>query len=243
MSSQAGITAESNKFVTMRRTEFKGEIIVKVFFVGANGKVARHFADFVKNDSDIQEVAMIRNAEQAAFFKERGIETVLLDLIKNTVSELADAMRGSDVVIFSAGAGGSSPQQTVLIDLEGAVKTMAAAEEAGIKRFVMVSTFRTGREEMAKENALQTYTIAKNYADEWLKNRTQLDWTIVHPGILVNEAGIGKVSVGMGLEIAEVPRQDVAQTLLTVLRSDNTINKEFEVLGGSTPVVEAVQTI
>lgn len=216
---------------------------MKVFFVGANGKVARHFTDFVKDDAAIQEVAMIRNAEQADFFKERGIETVLLDLTKNTVSELAEGMRGSDAVIFSAGAGGSSPEQTVLIDLEGVVKTMTAAEEAGIKRFIMVSTFRTGHEEMAKENALQTYTIVKHYADEWLKNRTTLDWTIVHPGILVNDAGTGKVSVGMGQEVAEVPRQDVAQTLVSVLHSDNTIKKEFEVLGGQTAVEEAVKSI
>ena len=76
---------------------------MKVFFVGANGKVARHFADFVKDDAAIQEVAMIRNAEQADFFKERGIETVLLDLTKNTVSELAEGMHGSEAVIFSAG--------------------------------------------------------------------------------------------------------------------------------------------
>ena len=50
---------------------------MKVLVIGANGKVARHFADFVKEDSAIEEIAMIRNAEQVSFFKERGIETVL----------------------------------------------------------------------------------------------------------------------------------------------------------------------
>ena len=44
MSSQAGIRVNSAKFVTIKPRTFKGEIIVKVFFVGANGKVARHFA-------------------------------------------------------------------------------------------------------------------------------------------------------------------------------------------------------
>ncbi|MDE1549470.1 SDR family oxidoreductase [Jeotgalibaca caeni] len=216
---------------------------MNVFVVGANGKVARHFADFVKDDSTIREVAMIRKAEQADFFEERGIETVLLDLVKNSIEEIAEAMRGVDAVIFSAGAGGSGLEKTILIDLDGAIKAMTAAEQAGIKRFIMVSTFRTGREEMAREHELQIYTIAKNYADEWLKNRTNLDWTIVHPGILINVPGTGRIKVGMGHDINEIPRQDVAQTLVSVLRNDNTVKKEFEVLAGDSDVEEAVRRL
>lgn len=216
---------------------------MKVFVIGANGKVARHFADFVKEDSTIEEIAMIRKAEQADFFKERGIETVLLDLVKNTIAEIAEAMKDADAVLFSAGAGGSGYDKTVLIDLDGAIKAMTATEQAGIKRFVMVSTFQTGREAMSQEHGLQVYTIAKNYADEWLKNRTTLDWTIVHPGILVDKPGTHQVKVGMGQEINEIPRQDVAQTLISVLHHDNTIKQEFEVLAGNTAVEEAIRKV
>jgi len=216
---------------------------MKVLVIGANGKVARYFADFAKDDSSLEEIAMIRHAEQKPFFEERGIETVLLDLAKNSVEELAAAMKDVDAVVFSAGAGGSGYDQTVLVDLDGAIKTMEASEQAGVKRFVMVSTFRTGREEMAKEHDLQIYTIAKNYADEWLKNRTDLDWTIVHPGILVNTPGTNQVKVGMGQEINEIPRQDVAQTLVSVLQNDNTIKQEFEVLSGDTDVDDAVDSL
>lgn len=216
---------------------------MKVLVVGANGKVARHFADFTKEDSAIEEIAMIRKAEQVSFFEERGIETVLLDLVKNSVDELADAMKNVDAVIFSAGAGGSGLDKTILIDLDGAIKAMTAAEQAGVKRFVMVSTFRTGREAMSQEQDLQIYTIAKNYADEWLKNRTDLDWTIVHPGILVDEPGTNQIKVGMGQDINEVTRQDIAKTLISVLHNDNTIKQEFEVLSGNTAVEEAVRNL
>ncbi|MBA5728489.1 SDR family oxidoreductase [Aerococcaceae bacterium INB8] len=216
---------------------------MKVLVVGANGKVARHFAEIVKDHESIQEKAMIRKAEQESFFSERGIETVLLDLAKNSIDELAEAARGMDAVIFSAGAGGKGLDKTVKIDLDGAIKAMTAAEHAGVKRFVMVSTFRTGREEMEKENSLQVYTIAKNYADEWLKNRTELDWTIVHPGILVDESGTGKIKVGTDFEINEIPREDVARTLVAVLENDNTIKKEFEVLAGDKAVNDAVKSL
>lgn len=218
---------------------------MKVFFVGANGKVARHFADFVKNDKEIEEIAMIRNENQADFFKERGIKTALLDLVDNTVEELAEAMKESDAdaIVFSAGAGGSGFDKTVMIDLDGAVKVMTAAEQAGVNRFVMVSTFQTGRQAIQNDNDIKVYTIAKTYADEWLKNQTNLDWTIVHPGILTNEAGTGKIEVGMGQNVKEVSRQDVAQTLIEVLRNPNTIKQEFEVLKGDTPIAEAVHTL
>lgn len=216
---------------------------MKVFVVGANGKVAQHFADFVKEDEVIEEVAMIRDPKQADFFEERGIETVLLDLVKNSIDDIAEAMKDADAVVFSAGAGGAGDDQTVLIDLDGAIKAMTAAEQAGIKRFVMVSTFRTGREEMSKDNDLQIYTIAKNYADEWLKNRTALDWTIVHPGILVDTQGTDQIKIGMGQEIAEIPRQDVAKTLISVLNNDNTIKKEFEILGGDQTIEEAINNL
>lgn len=216
---------------------------MKVLVVGANGKVARHFAEIVKDHESIQEKAMIRKAEQESFFSERGIETVLLDLAKNSIDELAEAARGMDAVIFSAGAGGKGLDKTVKIDLDGAIKVMTAAEHAGVKRFVMVSTFRTGREEMEKENSLQVYTIAKNYADEWLKNRTELDWTIVHPGILVDESGTGNIKVGTDFEINEIPREDVARTLVAVLEKDNTIKKEFEVLAGDKAVNDAVKSL
>ena len=46
---------------------------MKVLVVGANGKVARHFAEIVKDHESIQEKAMIRKAEQESFFSERGI--------------------------------------------------------------------------------------------------------------------------------------------------------------------------
>ena len=216
---------------------------MKVFVVGANGKVARHFADFVRDDETLEELAMIRNTNQKPFFDERGIETVYLDLIKDSIDDIANAMKGSDVVLFSAGADGSGYDQTILIDLDGAIKAMTAAEQAGIKRFVMVSTFRTGRDEMAKDNSLQIYTIAKNYADEWLKNRTNLDWTIVHPGILVDTEGTNQIKIGSDFDINEIPRQDVARTLVAVLKNDNTIKKEFEVLAGDNSVEDTISKL
>ncbi|PMC80566.1 nucleoside-diphosphate sugar epimerase [Aerococcus viridans] len=217
---------------------------MRVLVIGANGGVSRHFADFVKDSDTIEEVAAIRNLDQAPFFEERGIESVYLDLTKHTQADIENILTNKkiDAVIFSAGACGTGDDIIMMVDLDGAIKSMQAAEAVGIKRFVIVSTFRTGREEIEK-NVIRVYTTAKTYADEWLKSRTNLDWTIVHPGVLRDEPGSGKITTQPQDGIRDVARQNVAKTLLAVLENDNTIGKEFEVVDGDTDITTAVQNL
>lgn len=131
-------------------------------------------------------------------------------------------------------------EKTFTVDLDGAVKAMEAAQKAGVNRFVMVSTFRNDREELLKQNSLQPYTIAKYYADEWLRSHTDLDWTIVHPGGLTDDPATGKVKVGKRNEFGSIPRGDVAATLIAVLENNATIGKEFEVINGDKAIDEAI---
>ncbi|WP_291293133.1 SDR family oxidoreductase [Enterococcus sp.] len=216
---------------------------MKVLFIGAFGKVGQHFADQLKDHPQIKEKALIRNPEQVPFFEARGIETVLLDLASSSIETIAEAAKDVDTIIFSAGAGGKGLEKTIAVDLDGAVKAMEAAKQAGVKRFVMVSTFRNDREELLKQNSLQPYTIAKYYADEWLRTRTNLDWTILHPGGLTDDQGTGTVKAGKRNEFGSIPREDVAATLIAVLENDHSIGKEFEVIAGDTPISEAIATL
>ena len=170
-----------------------------------------------------------------------------MDIVNNSIEEFAAAMSDVDAVVFSAGAGGSGLDKTIMIDLDGAVKIMTAAEKAKVKRFVMVSTFRVGREEITRQiqedSSLKIYTIAKNYADEWLKTRTELDWTIIHPGMLTDKESTGKVALASHVEAGGIPREDVAKVILETLVNDVTIRKEFEVVSGVTPIDEAVKNL
>ena len=47
----------------------------------------------------------------------------------------------------------------------------------------------------------------------------------------------------MDFDINEIPRQDVARTLVSVLKDDNTIKKEFEVLAGDDSVEDAISKL
>jgi uncharacterized protein YbjT (DUF2867 family) len=83
------------------------------------------------------------------------------------------------------------------------------------------------------------YLRAKARADEELR-ASGLDWTIVRPGRLTDDPGTGRVQAGAGVGRADVPRDDVAATLLAVLDEPGTVGVTFEVVGGETPIAEAV---
>jgi uncharacterized protein YbjT (DUF2867 family) len=90
---------------------------------------------------------------------------------------------------------------------------------------------------------MRPYLEAKAEADEALA-ASDLDWTIVRPGILTDDQGTGTVTVTTDPSArAEIPREDVAATLSAVLQADNTIGKTFVLVEGETPIDEAVAAL
>jgi uncharacterized protein YbjT (DUF2867 family) len=80
-------------------------------------------------------------------------------------------------------------------------------------------------------------------AEEDLKGR-DLDWTILRPGPLVNDAPTGLVTLAAPrLPRASVTRADVAAVLAELVLAPQTIGKTLELTNGETPVVEAVRGI
>ncbi|WP_078592896.1 SDR family oxidoreductase [Evansella clarkii] len=216
---------------------------MKVLIVGANGKIGKHLVSFIKDNENLQAKAMIRKEEQASYFEDLGAETAIVDL-EGDIDTIAKAAEGVDAVVFTAGSGPhTGKDKTIMVDLDGAVKTVEAAKKAGVKRFIMISSFDTRRQAILDApDSFAPYVAAKHYADEWLRD-TDLEYTIIHPGALTNDSGTGSVKVGNDLEVAEVPREDVARVIVAALENDSTIGKEFQVVGGETPVKDAVKSV
>lgn len=217
---------------------------MKVLVVGANGQIGKHLVAMIQKSDNLEARAMIRKQEQADFFKDLDAETVLVDLEDDTEA-IGKAVEGVDAVVFTAGSGPQTgPDKTMLIDLDGAVKTIKATEQADVKRFVMISSFDTTREaiQAASPSSFTPYVVAKHYADETLR-ATDLNHTIIHPGLLTNDEGTGKVEVAPTVERGEVPREDVASVILACLKNDATIGKEFQLVGGQDAVKEAVDAL
>ncbi|MFV8829791.1 SDR family oxidoreductase [Alkalihalobacterium sp. APHAB7] len=216
---------------------------MKVLVVGANGQIGKHLVTLMQNSDSLKAKAMIRNQEQSAFFENLGAETVVVDL-EQDIKSIAKAAEGVDAIVFTAGSGAhTGKDKTIMVDLDGAVKTIEAAKVAGVKRFIMISSFDTRREAiLAAPPSFAPYVAAKHYADEWLK-RSDLDYTIIHPGLLTNDQGTGKVNAAYEVDRGEIPREDVASVIMATLENDTTIGKQFQIVTGNTPIKEAVVSI
>ncbi|WP_037289354.1 SDR family oxidoreductase [Saccharibacillus sacchari] len=210
---------------------------MNVLVIGANGQIGSRLIRLLAHEGKHQVKAMVRKQEQGDQLRAEGIEPVFANL-EDRVDVLVEAIKGSDAIVFAAGSGGSTGlDKTLLIDLDGAVKTMEAAEKAGVKRYVIVSAMQAHNRDNWSE-AIKPYYAAKHYADRMLET-TGLDYTIVRPGGLKNDPGTGRISAAENLEPGSIPRDDVAAVIAEVLEDRNTYRRAFDLISGDTPISEA----
>ncbi len=189
-------------------------------------------------DRGAEVLALVRNPDHSDSVRAAGGEPVEADLEADF--DLAPVIAGCDAVVFAAGAGaGSGPERKWSLDRDGAVKLIEAAKEAGVHRYVMVSSIGAGAPPDGDDD-FSVYLRAKHEADEALI-ASGLDYTVVRPVRLTDEPGTGKVLASeAGVEYGEIPRDDVADALAVVLDAPNTIGITFELTSGPLPVEEAI---
>ncbi|MGB3799449.1 MAG: SDR family oxidoreductase [Lewinella sp.] len=212
---------------------------MNVLIIGAHGQIGQLLTDKMNDAADFTPLALIRKADQEGMFRDKGVEARTASL-EDGVDDLAAQMKGVDAIVFTAGSGGSTgPDKTLTIDLDGAVKSMEAAEKAGIRRFVIVSAIGTGDRTTWTNPDMKPYYVAKHYADRMLQ-QSELDYTILRPGALKDESGTGKINVDSPMDTKHVPRADVAEVILAVLRDDATVGKIITFNRGDVPIAEAI---
>lgn len=216
---------------------------MRVVIAGGHGQVALRLERLLTLGGH-QPVGLIRNAEQMGDLEEVGALPVVLDLEKAGVEEVAEVVQGADAVVFAAGAGpnsGAARKETV--DRGAAALLADAAEQAGVRRYVMVSSMGTDTADPTSDDVFSVYLRAKAAADEDLRRRGGLDWTIVQPGRLTDAPGTGRVTLDPAAQPREVSRDDVAATLLAALEQGRTIGKQFTLLSGEIPIGEALASL
>jgi uncharacterized protein YbjT (DUF2867 family) len=214
---------------------------MRVAIAGGHGKIALRLAKLLSQRGD-EVIALIRNPDHADDVRRAGAEPAVVDLEHASDDEVARAIAGSDAVVFAAGAGpGSGPARKETMDYGGAVKLIAAAKQAGVGRYVIVSSMGANPD-AAGDDTFSVYLRAKGRADDAVR-ASGLDATVVRPGTLTNDPGTGRVKLGERVPGGRVTRDDVAAVLVAVLDSPNTIGRTVDLIGGDTPVAEAVAAI
>jgi len=211
---------------------------IDVVVAGGHGKIALRLLRLLAERGDLAR-GLIRNPDHAPDLEAVGATAVEADLEALDAEAIARGIAAANAVVFSAGAGpGSGPERKRTVDYGAAVKLIDACR-AAVARYLMVSAMGV-HDPAARRQEMRPYHEAKLEADQALA-ASGLDYTIVRPGRLTDDPGTGLVRAAPRLERGgQIPRDDVAATLLACLDDPNTIGREFDLLSGETPIVEAI---
>jgi uncharacterized protein YbjT (DUF2867 family) len=120
------------------------------------------------------------------------------------------------------------------MDRDGAIKLLRTGTSSSVGRYVMVSG--AGVEDPPSgDEVFEVYPRAKAAADAAVEAR-DLDWTILRPGGLTDDAATGNVSIETTPFSGPVPRDDVAAVLAALLADGRSSGRILYLSSGSTPI-------
>jgi len=217
---------------------------MRVVIAGGHGKIALLLERLLAERGD-EAVGLIRNPAQVADVQKAGAEAVVCDLEAASVDELAALLSGADAVVFAAGAGpGSGAPRKDSVDRAASVLMADAAQRAGVRRFVQVSSMGAGQPPRpGSDEVWAAYITAKTAAEADLRAR-DLDWTILRPGGLTDAPATGRIRLALPpVPRGSIPRADVAAVITALLDNPGTRHQTLELVGGDSPVAAAVHSI
>jgi uncharacterized protein YbjT (DUF2867 family) len=215
-----------------------------VVIAGGHGKIALLLERLLAGRGD-QAVGLIRNPAHVADVQQAGAEAVVCNLEAASADDVAVLLSGADAVVFAAGAGaGSGAPRKDSVDRAASVLMADAAERAGVRRFVQISSMGAGQPPRpGTDEVWAAYIAAKTAAEDDLRSR-DLDWTIVRPGGLTDAPPTGRIRLAAPpVPRGTVPRADVAAVIAALLDDPGAGHQTLELTGGDSPVAAAVRGI
>jgi uncharacterized protein YbjT (DUF2867 family) len=186
-------------------------------------------------------VATIRNPRHMAELVKLGAEVQLVDLDKSGFDVIVNAMEGSDAVVFAAGSAAGESSE---LDRKGTLRTVRAAEKAGVPRYVSISSIgaSTGLSTRSMNAEMKDYYRQKRAAARHIIG-SSLEWTILEPGELTDGGGTGKVLLSQqAIDEESIPREDVAAVTVALLEEPRTVGKVFQLTRGRNTIATALRT-
>jgi len=213
---------------------------MKIAIAGGHGQIALILSRILA-DAGHEPVGIVRNPDHVADVEKAGAAALVLDLESTDAATLASHLPGVDALVFAAGGGpNSGADRKLTVDRDAAVLVADAAELAGVRRLLVVSAMSADDFDPDSDDVFQIYLRAKSEADAAIRAR-ELEWTIIRPGGLTNDAPLGTVNISQSVERGTIPRADVAALLAVLLETGRGVRDQFEVISGATPVADALE--
>jgi len=210
-----------------------------VTVLGASGRTGRHVVRMlVRQGHSVR--AGVRNGRRKEAVAGLGATPVIADLCVNP-NELVDVFTGSAVVINAAGAADPDPAAVALVDRDGAMAGIRAAERAAVRRYIQLSAQFADAPDQG-DRLVRSILYAKQISDSVLR-RSSLVWTVVRAGTLTDDPATGRVAVASHLDAGRVSRQDVAAVITACLTEPRTENRGFDLHTGPVPIPAALATL
>lgn len=210
-----------------------------VTVLGASGRTGRLVVRMlVRQGHSVR--AGVRNGRRKEAVAGLGATPVIADLCA-TPNELLDMFTGSAVVINAAGAADPDPTAVALVDRDGAMAGIRAAERAAVHRYIQLSAQFADAPDQG-DRLVRSILYAKQISDSALR-RSSLVWTVVRAGTLTDDPGTGRVAAASHLDAGRVSRQDVAAVITACLTEPRTENRGFDLHGGPLPIAAALATL
>jgi putative NADH-flavin reductase len=202
---------------------------VKIAIFGATGGTGLEATKQALANGD-NVTALVRTPSKLAITDEKLtiIEGNILD--QNAVEQV---VAGQDAVIVSIRKTDNNPDQLVS---KGTRIVIDAMQRFGVQRLVVVTAIGVGD---SKNNvplffkALMKTILKEAYADmevqEQAIRESGLDWIVVRPGGLTDNAATGEYEVGLDIKGSQVARADVAAFLLQQITDDTYLRKAVSI--------------
>lgn len=235
---------------------------MSVVVAGATGQTGRRVLERLAATPGLKVVGAVRNTEKAAkalaesstvirgamvqkvsSIDASSVDLKHLDVVKDSVDEMAALLQGSDSLVIALGFVPGNPLKMNAaaheVDNVGTCRLVDAAKQAGVKKVVMVSSILTDGRSWGQEkapgfiitNAFGQVLDEKIVAEKYLR-ASGLNYTIVRPGGLSAKAPVGalKISGENTLNAGEISRDLVADVCVAALSDPKVSNKVIEII-------------
>ncbi len=154
---------------------------------------------------------------------------------------LVELFRGCDTVVNATGSPVLGPAGHD-VDRDGTAAVIRAMRTAGVRRLIHLSCMYAHRPADAPA-AFAPVWEAKRDAEATVED-SDLDWTIVRAGPLVDSGAAGQLSLATHLDtLGPVSREDVAAVVGSCIALGETAGKAFDVAGGTTYLLTALDVL